>query len=254
MSFISKLKNARSGKTPQCSAVIAAAGDSKRMNGRDKLFIEILGRPVIAHTLAVFQSCRLIDEIIIVSREDHIVSIGDICSRFNITKATKVILGGSTRLLSVLNGVYAVSKDAGLIAIHDGARPCVDAGTIERAIEAGAKSHASAPAVPVSSTIKKVERGYIVETVPRDKLFEIQTPQVFAADLIKAALTNAYSKSIDVTDDCEAVELIGAPVRVIDGSHSNIKLTTNEDIIIAEAILGASAKISRLLTPADGAT
>ena len=237
MSFFSKRKKVKKEKTPSCSAVIAAAGSSQRMNGEDKLFVEINDIPVIVHTLAAFQSCECINEIVIVCRSELMELVCDICRHYNITKAAKVVTGGPTRSSSVYNGVFAVSDTAGLIAIHDGARPCVEQDLIKRTIDSASKFHAAAPAVPVRSTIKRVKDNYVMETVDRDDLFEIQTPQVFTAELIKAALTNAINNSFDVTDDCKAVELIGAPVYITEGSHSNIKITTKEDVTIAKAIL-----------------
>ena len=237
MAFFSKRKRVRGAKIPFCSVVIAAAGASKRMGGEDKLFFEINGAPVLAHTLSKFQDCGYIEEIIVVTREDCFERVGDICKQFD--KASKIIVGGQSRLASVINGVYEVSKKAKLIAIHDGARPCIDIGIIERTIEAAARHNAAAPAVPVSSTLKRVKRNIVMDTVDRDDLYEIQTPQVFNADLIKAALTNANRKSIDVTDDCKAVEMIGATVHITEGSRRNIKLTTKEDIVLAEATLNA---------------
>ena len=237
MAFITTISRMRSGKIPSCSAVIAAAGSSRRMGGEDKLFISINGAPVLAHTLAAFQKCRYIDEIIIVTNEKNIERAGEICAQFDISKASKIIIGGDTRLVSVMNGVFAVSGKAKLIVIHDCARPCIEQAVIERTIETAAKYHAAAPATPISSTIKKAENNIIFQTIDREGLFEIQTPQVFAAALIKAALTKAFKKSIDVTDDCMAVELIGATVHITEGARSNIKLTANEDVMIARAIL-----------------
>ena len=237
MSFLSKLKKARSGKIPPCTAVIVAAGRSKRMGGEDKLFIEIHGVPVLAYSLNAFQYCGYVNEIIIVTREDCLENVSQICKGFGIDKASKVIIGGNTRLLSVMNGVFAAHDKAKLIAIHDGARPCIESVVIDRAIESAAKNHAVAPAIPVSSTIKRANGNIVVDTIDRSDLFEIQTPQVFDAGLIKAALTNAVKKSIEITDDCMAVELIGAPVHITEGSRNNIKLTTGEDINIAAAIL-----------------
>ena len=237
MSLFSRHKKVKPDKIPPCSAIIAAAGLSERMNGEDKLFIELRGKPVIAHALTAFQNCKYINEIIVVSRGEHMELVSDICKFYSITKATKVVAGGHTRLASVYNGVFTVSEKAGLIAIHDGARPCIEQGVIESAIRAALRYHAVAPAVPVSSTIKRAKDGFVKETVDRDGLFEIQTPQVFTAELIKAALTNVVNKSIMVTDDCETVELIGAPVYLVEGSFFNIKLTTSEDIAVAEAIL-----------------
>ena len=238
MPMLSLLKRIRTDRTSaRCSAVIAAAGTSSRMGGEDKLFIDINGKPVLAHALGAFEACSYIDEIIIVSRHESISLISDICKEYSITKAAKIIFGGDSRLKSVLNGVLAVSDTAELIAIHDGARPCIELEIIIETINAAKKHHAAAPAIPITSTVKKVRNNTIIETVDRSDLYEIQTPQVFDADLIKAALTNADNKSIDVTDDCRAVELIGGSVHITSGSRSNIKLTTGEDIAIARSIL-----------------
>ena len=231
-------KNRRAAKKrPKCTAVIAAAGLSQRMGGEDKLFVEVCGAPVLAHTLAAFQNCGCIDEIVVVTREESVGPVSELCRKHGIEKAAKVMVGGATRAESVMLGVFAASDKAKLIAIHDGARPCVSKAVIEGAVAAAAKFHAAAPGLPVSSTLKKVSGGAIVETVGREGLFEIQTPQVFDADLIKAALANAVDKGIDVTDDCAAAEIIGASVRVTEGSGRNIKITTGEDVQIAEAIL-----------------
>ena len=237
MAFFSTLKKMKSGKIPSCSVIIAAGGASQRMNGEDKLFANILGTAVLAHTLTAFQDCGYVDEILIATREDCLERVGKICKQCGITKASKVIIGGPTRLKSVINCIFAVSKKAELIAIHDGARPCVSQDVIRKAVETAAKYHAAAPAVPISSTIKKIQRNIVIETIDREDLYEIQTPQVFTADLIKAALTFANNRSIDITDDCKAVELIGATVNITEGSRSNIKITTHEDLFIAESIL-----------------
>lgn len=232
-------------KRLSCSAVVAAAGVSQRMKGEDKLFTEIGGAPVLAHSLTALQRCAYIDEIIVVAREDSIEPVGELCVKYGVTKATAVMAGGQTRLESVLIGALAASKKAKLIAIHDGARPCVDQNTIESAIAAAAEHHAAAPGIPVRSTLKRVKDGIVRETVDRESLFEIQTPQVFEAHLIKAALTNAVRKSLDVTDDCMAVEFIGAPVFITGGSAENIKITMAEDVKIAEAILMSRAADTR---------
>ncbi|MCL1835720.1 MAG: 2-C-methyl-D-erythritol 4-phosphate cytidylyltransferase [Oscillospiraceae bacterium] len=224
-----------------CCAIIAAAGKSERMGGRDKLFIDIAGAPVIAHTLLAFQNSAAIDEIILVVSGENLERAAALCADFKIDKASKVITGGETRLESVLNGTMAASKKAMLLAIHDGARPCVSSSVIAQAVMAARKKHSAAPAIPVSSTVKRVRDGMAIETIDRDGLFEVQTPQVFTADLIKAALTYAFKKSINVTDDCMAAELIGAPVYITEGSPLNIKITTLEDIITAEAIMKSEA-------------
>lgn len=238
MSFFSKLIDLHKGKPPFCSAVIAAAGTSQRMDGQDKLFFDICGVPVLVHSLAAFQNNNMINEIVVVARDTELNRISEYCARYGIDKVTRIMTGGITRLESVMNGVLGVSKKAEIIAIHDGARPCVDDGVITAAISAALKYHAVAPALPISSTIKRAKDGIVIETVDRKDLYEIQTPQVFKTGIIKAALTKALDKSMEITDDCMAVELIGVPVYITSGSRNNIKLTTCEDIVIAEAILG----------------
>ena len=207
------------------------------MGGVDKLLSEIGGTPVLAHTLKAFQNCGIISEIVVVTREDMLFQVRSICEKFSIDKTKAIIPGGATRLESVLNGVNAASRNIELIAIHDGARPCIENSIIESTVSAAAKHHAAAPGVKISSTVKKVKNSIIVETINRDELYEIQTPQVFTAEIIIGALTLAKKKSINVTDDCMAAEILGVPVHVTEGSHLNIKITTPEDIILAEAIL-----------------
>jgi len=235
---MAKIRRSLKGGAPFCSVVIAAAGSSERMDGEDKLFTMVCGAPVLAYSIGAFAKSGLVNEIIVVARFDKLEQAGRLCMDYGGGKATKVITGGATRLDSVLNGVLAVSKKAKLIAVHDGARPCVPDEVVEHAITAAASRQAVAPAVKIVSTLKRAEYRKVLETVDRDKLFEIQTPQVFISELIKAALTNAVNKVAAVTDDCMAVELMGVPVYLTEGSRSNIKLTTTEDLVLIEAILG----------------
>jgi len=238
MSLLSILfKSYKSAKPPTCTAVIAASGLSQRCEGEDKLFYQINEKPVLAYTLETFQNCKLINDIIIVTREDKFEDIGNLCFKYGFKKVSKVIKGGSVRSESVMNGIYAANKKAHLIAIHDGARPCLSADILEKTIHAASKYQAAAPAVSISSTIKKIKNGVIAETVNREGLYEIQTPQIFRAEIIKAALTNAMRKSLEITDDCMAAEIIGVPVHVVEGSRKNIKITNNEDLKIVEAFL-----------------
>jgi len=234
---LSTIRRLATKKPPVCTAVIAAAGLSQRCKGEDKLFYPVGGKPVIAYTIEAFQKCALINEIIIVARREQFDSIADICKQYNFDKVSKIIKGATTRAESVMGGVFAVSRKTKLIAIHDGARPCIDTLTIENVINAAAKYHAAAPATRIISTVKRVDNSMISETVSREGLFEIQTPQIFRAEIIKAALINAAKKNIDVTDDCMAAELIGVRAYIVEGSRTNIKITENEDLQIAESIL-----------------
>lgn len=219
-----------------CSVVVAAAGASTRMDGQNKLFVEIGGMPILAHTLTALDTCREIREIIVVTRAEDIDVVASLCAEHMVSKISKVIVGGQTRLESVYYGVLQAAPDSKLIAVHDGARPFVTNGIVKSTIEAALKYSAAAPAVPVTSTVKQAKNGMVVHTLNRDELFEIQTPQIFVSELIKGALQNAVDKKLHITDDCMAVEAIGFPVRLTAGTRENIKLTTSVDIAFAEAI------------------
>jgi len=240
MSLYSLIKNHKIKKPPTCTAVIAAAGKSLRCEGEDKLYYNINGKPVLAYTLEAFQNCTFINDIIVVAGDDCFERISDICIKYKLDKVSLTIKGGQKRSESVMNGIYAVTKKARLIAVHDGARPCIDTDIIDRTVLKAAACNAAAPAVAIASTVKKAEDGVISETVSREGLFEIQTPQVFRAEVVKAAMSNAVRKSIDVTDECMAVERIGVPVHIVEGSRRNIKITDAADLKIAETFLLSS--------------
>ena len=227
-----KIKQKKAG----CTAVIVAAGSSRRM-GADKLFLPLAGIPVIVRTLLQFQSCDSVDEIIVVTREDKLAEVAEYCKRYGITKATKILQGGKERVESSAAGVFEADRHSEYIAISDGARPFVTPELITDALNAAKKYGAAAPAVPVKDTIKTADNGVVIDTPDRSKLFAIQTPQVFSADIIKGALTMAIREGTPVTDDCSAVEAMGHPVHLVDGSYRNIKITTMEDMIISQAYL-----------------
>ena len=222
---------------PYCAVVVAAAGSSVRMEGEDKLMLSLGGEPVIAHTLRALECCPLICEMVVVTREDLIVPIGSLCTDLGFTKVRKVVLGGATRLQSVLLGVREVSDQAELIAIHDGARPLVTQQVLEDVILAAARSSAAAPAIPVKDTIKRAVDGVVEDTPDRAQLFAVQTPQVFEADLIRAALHRAVEEGVSLTDDCAAVERLGMKVTLTRGGEENLKITTPIDLEIAQALL-----------------
>lgn len=227
------------GKKPFCSVVVAAGGSSARMEGQNKLLLELNGMPVLAHTLTALNKCREISEIIVVTRESDMAVVAQLCVTHKVTKLSKIILGGQTRLASVYNGVQHVSPASKLIAVHDGARPFVTEQMVTMTVETALKYFAAAPAVPVTSTIKQVKNGMVLKTIDRENLFEVQTPQVFIAELLKGALQNAIEKSLYITDDCMALEAIGCTVKLTEGSKENLKLTTVTDVAYAEAILTA---------------
>lgn len=237
MGLFSRLRKQKKAVRPWCSVVVPAAGDATRMEGQDKILAELCDWPVLMHTLKALECSSLIDEIIVVTRGDLIVTIGQLCKDFALAKVTKVIVGGATRTQSVLCGVREVSEKAQLIAVHDGARPLVPPEVIDEVILRATQCSAAAPAVPVKDTIKRAVGGLVEATLERESLFAVQTPQVFDADLILGALQKAESDGAIPTDDCSAVERMGMTVSLTRGSYENIKITTPVDLLMAEAIL-----------------
>ncbi len=227
----------RSGQRKlHCSAVIVAAGSASRMKGVDKIMAEIGGMPVIARTLSVFQNCDRIGEIVVVTREDLLVPVGEVCRQYSFDKVTRVVVGGADRSRSVQNGLNELGE-TDYVAIHDGARPFVSAEVLEETIRAAERSGAAAPAIPVTDTIKTAQDSLVTGTPDRSTLFAVQTPQIFDMDLICGALYHCIEKKIPLTDDCSAVEQIGKVVTLTVGERTNIKITTQFDLLIGEAIV-----------------
>lgn len=223
---------------PWCSVIVPAAGSARRMEGTDKILADLGGMPVIARTMLALQQCPYVDEIVLVTREDLMAPIGRLARKYQCTKVSRVVRGGATRTESVNIGLGRVDQRAQLIGIHDGARPLVDAQVLEQVFVKAAQTGAAAPAVPVKDTIKRVRTGEcVVETVPREDLRAVQTPQVFDADLFKAAMHRAMEQHLELTDDCSVVEALGMNVILTPGSYENLKITTPIDLIFGEAIL-----------------
>ena len=230
--FRKKKKTAR----PLCAAVIAAAGSSSRM-GEDKIMLPLDEEPVIVHTIRALEQCALISELVVVTREALLVPVAQLCQDYGFTKVTKVIRGGASRGESVHLGVKEITCDPVLIAIHDGARPLVTPEVAEQAILKAKECGAAAPALPLKDTVKQVRDGLVERTVDRSDLYAVQTPQVFDADLIRAALQKALEDRVELTDDCSAVERLGMKVALTGGSEENFKLTTPGDLLLARAVL-----------------
>ena len=237
MGLFDRLRKKRKAPHVKCTAIVPAAGSATRMEGQDKVLSTLGDWPVLIHTLKALEGSRLIDEIVVVTRGDLIVSVGQLCKDYALAKVTKVVAGGDTRTRSVLCGIVEASADAALIAIHDGARPLVPPEVVDEAILRAAECGAAAPAVPVKDTIKRADGGLVEQTLERNTLFAVQTPQVFDRDLILGALKKAEEDGARLTDDCAAVERIGMTVALTLGSYENIKITTPIDLILAEAIL-----------------
>lgn len=235
--FFSRL--GRKHPSPIWSAVVVAAGSARRMEGIDKALVPLDEVPVLVRTLQVLQTCHDISEIVVVTREDLLLEVSQLCKAFALDKVTKVVVGGKERIHSVLAGLREVRSDAELIAIQDGARPFLTQEVLSEVLKKARVTGAAAPAIPVTDTIKRVENGLAVETPDRASLFAVQTPQVFQADLIRTAVQKAVEDGEILTDDCAAVERLGMKVSLTQGSRENIKITTPLDLALGEAILQA---------------
>jgi 2-C-methyl-D-erythritol 4-phosphate cytidylyltransferase len=221
-------------------AVIVAAGESRRMGGIDKMWAELAGKPVIAHTINVFQSCDFVDQIVTVFHrtklEDGQKLIAQTCSG----KPVQTCPGGERRQDSVASGLSQFHA-CDWIIIHDGARPLVTVETIEKGLKAAAETGAAIAAMPVKDTIKNVSEGmFVSQTLSRKELWGVQTPQVFRYDIITEAYRRIHD---DVTDDAMMVERMGIAVKVFQGSYDNIKITTPEDVAIAECLLSYRSRV-----------
>ncbi len=221
------------------TCIVAAGGSGTRMGASvNKLFLKINEKPVIVHTLKALQSCKEIDEIIISAKEDEIVKIKELVSGYSVSKVKTIVKGGKTRGESVMSASREVSEDTEIVMIHDGARPLVCDKILKETIKSAEDFGAAACGVKPKCTLKSVDSGFIKDTIDREKTVEIQTPQVFKKELFDAM----YSQSIDVinsaTDDCILAEMSGVKIAITEGSYKNIKITTPEDIEIAELLLG----------------
>lgn len=219
------------------SAIVVAAGEGKRFGAETpKQFVEIHGKPQIVHTLTCFENCPAIDEIVLVLAATRIEDFQKTAAKFNLTKLKKIVPGGATRAESVFSGLQAVSEKTEIIAVHDGARPLVSSEEIIATIEKAGEIGAACLVAGVSDTIKEVAGGKIVGTLPRAKLRRALTPQCFRLEILQKAFA-AADLSEDVTDECFLAEKLGYEIAVVEGSAGNIKITTPEDLILAEIIL-----------------
>ncbi len=217
------------------TAVIVAGGSSTRMKGIDKLFADLAGKPVIAHTLLAYQGCPFIDKIVLAAREDVVPDLQKLCEKYDIFKLGAIVKGGSTRSESVRNAVAAVDKECAYIAIADGARPLTAQADISATLEAAMRFGAAACAVRVTDTVKVAdENGFILTTPDRSALWAAQTPQIFRSDIYRGALEAELG---DFTDDCALVEASGTRVMLVEGSYTNIKITTPTDLVVAQAYI-----------------
>ena len=207
------------------------------MGGINKILLPLGNHLVIGNTMLAFQKCESIKEIIIVARESDIPAIPKEAENIGVTKLKECTTGGNTRQESVINGIKKISKDSQLVAVHDGARPLVKPEHIEKAIKDAKVFGGATLGVPVKDTIKIVDDDIITDTPPRKSLYITQTPQIFKRDLYFEGIDFALEHGLDFTDDCQLVEAIGGKVYMTIGDYTNIKITTPEDIKIAETLL-----------------
>lgn len=222
------------------SAIIVAAGKGKRMGTKtNKVLLNINAKPILYYTLSVFESMKEIDEIIlVVSKADLKYCKEEFIDKYGFKKIKNIVEGGSERQGSVFNGLKAVTKPCDIVLIHDGARPLIEEKTIIKGIEEAKIYKAVGIAVPVKDTIKEVDsNNFVVNTPDRKYLMAIQTPQIFDYNLIYNAHLKAIDDGFSGTDDTVLVERIGSKVKLVEGSYKNIKITTPEDLLIAEALL-----------------
>ena len=229
----------KNGEMQRIGAIIVAAGSSRRMGGVDKVWVELGGKPVLARGIDVFQGCDLIHQVVVVLSQPNLERGKQLVAKEGWPKVTDVCPGGERRQDSVLAGLNRVSR-CSWVVIHDGVRPLVTGGLIERGLEAASETGAAVAAVPVTDTIKLAgDDGFVQGTPPRSNLWAVQTPQVFRFDIIAEAYRQAR---YEVTDDARLVEQLGYKVKLYMGSYDNIKVTTPDDLAWAEILVKKHGK------------
>jgi 2-C-methyl-D-erythritol 4-phosphate cytidylyltransferase len=217
-------------------AIIVAAGSGKRFGGEiPKQFLQISEKPLLIYTLEKFENCDSIDEIVLVLASDYIEKFSKLLENFQLNKLTKIVSGGETRAESVINGLNSIER-AKIIAVHDGARPLVTDEEITKTIEKAKETGAACLVAKITDTIKQVSGEKIKKTIDRETLRRALTPQCFQFEILKKAFENA-DLTESATDECFLVEKIGYEISFVEGSAKNIKITTKEDLKIAEIFL-----------------
>ncbi len=218
--------------------IIPAAGKGQRMGGDNKLLLPLLGRPILTHTIEAFQGNPLVTSITLALSEDT----ARFCDKYikdrpEFNKVRGFVQGGATRQASVFNALTKSSPDYEIVLVHDGARPLIDNSIISAAIDSAARHGAAVPVVEVKDTIKEVSNGLITNTPLRSSLRAVQTPQSFRRDVLLRAFEAAIKSDFTGTDEASLVERLNLPVSLFPGSYENIKITTPEDMLIAQSIL-----------------
>lgn len=226
-------------------AIIVSAGKGQRFGaGIKKQFLSLGGKPILSHTLAPFERCPLIRFVlVVVGEEDLEYCLKEVIEPYHYRKVLKIIPGGKRRQDSVKKGIEALPEDTEIIVIHDGVRPFVTQEMIEASIQEATHSGAAVMAVPVKDTIKvATPDGIVLHTLERSSLWQVQTPQAFQATILRKAYSTSNLEEISVPDDATLVERLGIKVHLLPGSYSNIKITTQEDLMLAQFILQMESK------------
>jgi len=218
-------------------AIIPAAGRGKRIGASvPKQFLEIQGRPLLHHTLMVFASCKLIDYVVLVMPRADVDEMGeDWLNKYEIVR--EVVVGGEQRQDSVYNGFNSLEEGTDIVVVHDGVRPFTTPQMITATVEAAQQHGAAITAIPVSDTVKQAADGFVKQTVSRDGLWRVQTPQAFQHGLLQQAFKKAKKDSYYGTDEGSLVEYLGERVKIVPGSELNIKITRKEDLVLGESLL-----------------
>ncbi|EFM24911.1 2-C-methyl-D-erythritol 4-phosphate cytidylyltransferase [Peptoniphilus duerdenii ATCC BAA-1640] len=224
------------------TAIIAAAGMGTRMKRKlNKQFLTIDNTPVLEHTLRKFDKSKYVDYIIVVIKETDISYLGEVLSKLKLNKKFKIVYGGSTRPDSIFNALKNLPEETKIVLTHDGARPFIDTELIDLSIEKVNETGSLVVGVPVKDTIKVSKSNMNVDFTPvRSELFQIQTPQVFLKDIIVSAYNRLMEEDFTGTDDASFVEKNGGKVKILMGSYKNIKITTPEDLLIAEVLINST--------------
>lgn len=219
--------------------VIVAAGKSERMGPSvDKAFFSLGTQPVLAYSLIAFEKCPEIDGVILVVRKDRLDAARGMTQIYGCSKVKRIVAGGNSRQDSVANGLEELPPDVKIVAVHDGARPCIQPSLISQTIQSAQKYGSGVAAYKITDTLKEVEKGNVVtQTVDRAKLWAVQTPQTFEVTLLRKAYAQVQKRKLTVTDEASAVERVSKVVRLVEAPLSNIKVTTPGDLELAAALL-----------------
>ena len=238
------------------AAVFPAAGQGKRMRaGMNKVFLELAGLPILVHTLRRFSQSTKIDYLVVVVAAEEVEEIQSLLRRIPHLKPFQVVAGSTERQYSIANGLAVLPEEAEIVLVHDAARPLVTVQTIDGVVKAAQETGGAVAAVPEKNTVKIISPdGIVVKTPPRETLWEVQTPQGFRRDLLLKAYQKAKEENFLGTDDSSLVERLQVPIKVVESDYRNIKVTTPEDLIIAEALIRAQGELGGALREAAGYT